>query len=169
MGYMKELDIRIRNGGDDAIAAACELAGLAKERRGYEDTMNATEDITDIVTVLRGVGFSAVSPQAGDSASMLHYCVTHAADEIEHLRNELRWIPVTERLPDGPDMVLVFGRAVDADGSPSCVGVDGCGGLHGIAWYERLPEGDGEHWVADDVDCPITHWMPLPASPTDGK
>jgi hypothetical protein len=25
MGYMKELDIRIRNGGDDAIAAACEL------------------------------------------------------------------------------------------------------------------------------------------------
>ena len=86
MGYMKELDIRIRNGGDDAIAAACELAGLAKERRGYEDTLNATGDITDIVTVLRGVGFSAVSPQAGDSASMLHYCVTHAADEIEWLR-----------------------------------------------------------------------------------
>jgi len=25
MGYMKELDIRIRNGGDDALAAACEL------------------------------------------------------------------------------------------------------------------------------------------------
>ena len=25
MGYMKELDIRIRNGGDDALAAALEL------------------------------------------------------------------------------------------------------------------------------------------------
>jgi hypothetical protein len=25
MGHMKDLDIRIRNGGDDAIAAACEL------------------------------------------------------------------------------------------------------------------------------------------------
>ena len=25
MGYMKDLDIRIRSGGDDAIAAACEL------------------------------------------------------------------------------------------------------------------------------------------------
>jgi hypothetical protein len=25
MSYMKELDIRIRSGGDDAIAAACEL------------------------------------------------------------------------------------------------------------------------------------------------
>jgi hypothetical protein len=85
---MKELDIRIRNGGDDAIAAACELAGLAKERRGYEDVMNATEDMTDIVVVLRGVGFSAVSPQAGDLGSLLHYCVTHAADEIERLRSQ---------------------------------------------------------------------------------
>lgn len=26
MGWMKEFDIRIRNGGDDAIAAACELS-----------------------------------------------------------------------------------------------------------------------------------------------
>lgn len=86
MGHMKNLDIRIRMGGDDAIAAACEMAGLVDARRGYEETMKATGDITDIVTVLRGVGFAAMSPQAGDSASLLHYCVTHAADEIERLR-----------------------------------------------------------------------------------
>ena len=49
-------------------------------------TIDQTGDITDIVTVLRGVGFAAMSPQAGDSASLLHYCVTHAADEIERLR-----------------------------------------------------------------------------------
>jgi hypothetical protein len=89
MGHMKDLDIRIRQGGDDAVAAACELAGLAKERRGYEEMKNATGDITDIVTVLRGIGFAAVPPSAGDSASLLHYCVTHAADEIEHLREVL--------------------------------------------------------------------------------
>ena len=95
MGYMKDLDIRIRSGGDDAIAAACELAGLAKERRGYDETMRAGEDITDIVTVLRGVGFSAVSPQAGDSASLLLRVVTAAADEIERLREiERVWFPV---------------------------------------------------------------------------
>ena len=87
MGHMKDLDRRIRQGGDDAIAAACELADLVKERRGYEDIMDAEGDITDIVTVLRGVGFAAVSPEAGDSASLLHYCVTHAAAEIERLRN----------------------------------------------------------------------------------
>ena len=88
MGYMKNLEIRIRMGGDDAIAAACEMAGLADMRRAYQDTMNSTGDNADIVTVLRGVGFAAISPQAGESASLLHYCVTHAADEIERLREE---------------------------------------------------------------------------------
>lgn len=73
-------------GGDDAIAAACEMANLVDERRSYEETMKATGDISDIVTVLRGVCFAAISPQAGQSASLLHYCVTHAADEIERLR-----------------------------------------------------------------------------------
>ena len=86
MGYMKNLDIRIRMGGDDAIAAACEMSDLVDMRRAYEDTMNSTGDISDIVTVLRGLGFATISPQAGDSASLLHYCVTHAADEIERLR-----------------------------------------------------------------------------------
>ena len=95
MGHMKNLDIRIRMGGDDAIAAACEMSDLVDERRCYEKTMQATGDITDIVTVLRGVAFAAISPQAGDSASLLHYCVTHAADEIERLREERRWIPVS--------------------------------------------------------------------------
>jgi hypothetical protein len=159
MGYMKELDTRIRNGGDDAIAAACDLAGLAKERRGYEDTMNATEDITDIVTVLRGVGFSAVSPQAGDSASMLHYCVTHAADEIERLRNERRWIPVTERLPPVGGVYLAAVKVRN--------------------WHEG-PKHYVEIFLFDytltfrneDDGSPcssVTHWMPLPAPPTDGK
>lgn len=86
MGYMKSLDIRIRMGGEDAIAAAYEMAGLVDMRRSYEDTMNSTGDISDIVTVLRGVGFATISPQAGDSASLLHYCVMNAADEIERLR-----------------------------------------------------------------------------------
>ena len=88
MGYMKTLDIRIRMGGEEAIAAAYEMADLVDMRRAYEDTMNSTGDISDIVTVLRGVGFAAISPQAGESASLLHYCVTHAADEIERLREE---------------------------------------------------------------------------------
>ena len=86
MGYMKELDIRIYGGGEDAIAAACELADIVKERRAYDAVNRAASDITDIVTVLRGVGFAAIPPSAGESASLLYYCVTPAADEIERLR-----------------------------------------------------------------------------------
>lgn len=142
MGIMKDFDIRIRNGGDDAIAAACELSGLAKERRGYEETMAATGDIRDIVTVLRGVGFSAVSPQAGESASLLHYCVTHAADEIEYLRETQRWVPVEERLPEEECRCLV---AIDGE-------------VRSATYY---PPGK--------FQPETTHWMPLPAPPADAK
>ncbi len=154
MSYMKDLDIRIRSGGDDAIAAACELAGLAKERRGYDETMRDGPDITDIVTVLRGVGFSTVSPQAGDSASLLHYCVTHAADEIEHLRNERRWIPVSERLPVVDVTVLAVTRAF-----PKNIRLAQMASRDGVMW--RFCDMDD-----DDVDSfGITHWAPLPEPP----
>ena len=159
MGYMKNLDIRIRSGGDDAIAAACELADLAKARRGYDDTMQAVEDITDVVTVLRGVGFSSVAPEAGDSASLLHRVVMAAADEIEHLRNERRWIPVSERLPEIDTNVLaafvdgkrrsrvcevLFTDFSDEDEPPKPEWCDD---------YGRIPHSD------------VTHWMPLPEPP----
>lgn len=55
---MKELDIRIRNGGDDAIAAACELAGIAKERLDpgpalqHRDLPEVVERLTERVRAL---------------------------------------------------------------------------------------------------------------------
>ena len=158
MGHMKDFDRRIRQGGDDAIAAACELAGIAKERRGYEDTMNATGDITDIVTVLRGVGFAAVPPSAGDSASLLHYCVTHAADEIEWLRDERRWVPVGERLP--PLMTEVLGWHPED---------------RVRAWFRHSGQPKDapywESWSPQDRECDDcrvdepTHWATLPEPP----
>ena len=148
MGHMKDLDIRIRMGGDDAVAAACELAGIVKERRGYEDTMRATSDITDIVTVLRSIGFASVPPSAGESASLLHYCVTHAADEIEHLREGQRWIPVSERLPEPGETVLVW--------------------FHGevqTAWLNHFTNGVA-YFVRDThYNFEPTHWMNLPSPP----
>lgn len=149
MGFMKDYDRRIRQGGDDAIAAACELADIAKERRGYEDVKNAQSDITDIVTVLRGVGFAAISPQADESASLLHYCVTHAADEIEQLRQLMpQWIPVDERLPDDGVRVLAWDRR---EQSLRVAYLD-------QTWY----------MVGFDDDTPIcvSHWQPLPEPPS---
>lgn len=139
MGHMKELDIRIRQGGDDAIAAACELAGITKERRAYDAVNSTASEITDIVVVLRSVGFAAVPPSAGDSASLLHYCVTHAADEIERLREEQRWIPVEERLPEQECRCLLVIRGEV---------------LMSATYY---PPGKFQPG--------ITHWMPLPSPP----
>jgi hypothetical protein len=149
MGYMKELDIRIYGGGEDAIAAACELAGLAKERRGYDAMKNATGDITDIVTVLRGVGFAAVPPSAGDSASLLHYCVTCAADEIERLREERRWTPVGDRLPKNGEWVLWFNANL-----PEPI-------------YLARRDSDSLDWGGDlgMTMRGFTQWMPLPSPP----
>jgi hypothetical protein len=162
MGYMKDLDIRIRQGGDDAVAAACELAGVAKERRGYEDTMRATSEITDIVTVLRGVGFASVPPSAGESASLLHYCVTHAADEIEHLRKERRWIPVAESLPPLMTEVLGWHPADRVRAWFRHSGTVQGGPQEGTYWESWSPQ-DRE---CDDcnVDEP-SHWQLLPSPP----
>jgi len=151
MGHMKSLDIRIRMGGDDAIAAASEMADLVDERRGYDEVMRPEGDHTNIVTVLRAVGFAAVAPQAGNSASLLHYCVTHAADEIERLREERRWIPVAERLPDEGEMVLWHGP-----GDTFCHAVVGkCDG-RSIDWGSDLNM---------DIAMDFTHWQPLPPPP----
>jgi len=152
MGYMKDLDIRIRNGGDDAIAAACELADLSKARRGYDDTMRAKEDITDVVTVLRGVGFVSVSPEASDSASLLHRVVMAAADEIEHLRKERRWIPVSERVPEIGEHVLAC-WVQRKDGMATAVRRE----LNGKTVWSAA-----DQW--NEIDPPIA-WMPLPEPP----
>jgi hypothetical protein len=74
-----------------------------------------------------------------------------------------RWIPVEERLPEDETPVLVYCIPRDDDGTPSCAGCDGHGGIISTAWYERLGDKDGEHWVSDGP-APL-FWMPLPEPP----
>ena len=77
------------------------------------------------------------------------------------------WIPVTERLPEPGESVLVFLRFVGDDGTPSCIGCDGKGGLITVAALDRI---DGQNlWASEYGDETPTHWMPLPAPPTDSK
>ena len=74
-----------------------------------------------------------------------------AADEIARLREERRWIPVTERLPDGNEWVDVAGPWGDS-----------------VGWHE--PSG----WRnVDDDPCPceVTHWRkrgPGPGGEVEG-
>jgi hypothetical protein len=56
------------------------------------------------------------------------------------------WIPVTERLPE-PYTVVLGGSVVMGE------------------WVEFLTAWHKTHWYKSEP----THWMPLPAPPTDGK
>ena len=56
-----------------------------------------------------------------------------------------RWIPVSERVPETTDLVLVYNGYTVA-----------CGGCHKGSWS----------WAESDDACQPTHWMPLPEPPT---
>lgn len=74
-----------------------------------------------------------------------------AADAIEEL-SKPRWIPVTERLPEYGERVLVFG-----------------GVTMYVAYYDKNRYG-GESWHklnSKSHYCNPTHWMPLPEPPKE--
>jgi len=94
--------------------------------------------------------------------------------------NEPRWIPVTERLPEPGLRVLAYYRILDADGTPAFAGYDGNGGCIAQDYLSRLGDADDpmewamrasdpEQWPAGYVTTPYSHWMLLPAAPSDGQ
>lgn len=72
------------------------------------------------------------------------------ADEIMVLREQRRWISVTERLPAPGERVLGATAGLFVG---ECY-LDRCG-----VWHRAY----GTHWIL--IDWPVTHWMPLPDEP----
>jgi hypothetical protein len=72
-------------------------------------------------------------------------------EEVEALQmavetlEQTRWIPVSERLPESDDEVLV----TDDAGGLALVGID---------WFDRF-DSDGSRWWCSQN---VTAWMPLP-------
>ncbi len=112
--------------------------------------------MTDIVEQLR---VAAVETFALSIATV----TDAAADEIERLRNARRWIPVEEQLPAEGVMVIGWDKA-DGMVLTTNVGVSQSG--HRI-WFGCSPNA-GEYEDAKRYSDP-THWMPLPAPPSDDK
>lgn len=71
-----------------------------------------------------------------------------------------RWISVEERLPEVDERVL------------ACVGIPGeLSVWDGVRWngeeWEAEEEAAYDYWTT--IDDPVTHWMPLPEPPKEGK
>lgn len=110
MGMMKDFDIRIRNGGDDAIAAVSEY--VAEQER---------------------------------LISQVESMLQRACD-----RQWREWISVSDMLPKEGESVIAAVRDRARE----------------LYW-------NGRQWVypasGEREDGGVTHWMPLPAPPTDAK
>lgn len=75
----------------------------------------------------------------------------------------LRWVPVSERHPEGDTPVLGVCTA-KTEGGEDWLDRDIC-----VVTYEDLLD---EWTVLDDVDCQpveVSHWMPLPEPPAEDE
>lgn len=79
-------------------------------------------------------------------------CILAVAALREHER--LRWIPVTERLPDQGDRVLCVVKSFAFPGRK----------YYNILRYDKY--GFNENGIYTDD---VTHWMPLPEPPKEDK
>ncbi len=84
------------------------------------------------------------------SISTLLQKVESLEAENNRLREERRWVPVGERLPDDLRRVMVM--------APSLYGAQVAWLLNG-KWY------DGIGYPDDAIGCRVTHWQPLPPGP----
>lgn len=103
---------------------------------------------------------SRMTGAAADLTERLTDRCARYAEEIAVLQERQKWIPVTERLPEGDDDVLavVHGRPTQ--------NIELIGALH-IAAYCGSDAGWYVPEYPDWDDPQVTHWMPLPDGPEE--
>lgn len=138
MGIMKEFDIRIRGGGDDAIAAVSELLRWNR-LPGFVPNVECTRDRNGRVTTHW--------PDEATSTTIARELLDDMVDRV----NDRLWIPVSDSLPD-PDVnhgyVLVSRRGV--------VTTANYFGAFRNWWHVH---------DRDDETTPPEFWMPMPEPP----
>jgi len=120
----------------------------------------ANETAIDSRTLAVKLHAVAAAACYGDQAirDWLHIAANHIAIHNMGITGCGRWIPVTERLPNRGEWVLAYGPHYS----------------HIVAecdrgeWRSVYRDSEtGEPWLREAGM--VTHWMPLPAPPADGK
>lgn len=110
----------------------------------------------DDVSVMLLEAADAIEEMQAAEKKFLHI-ISVLETQVEQLKREARWIPVTERLPDIGKDVLVMVHWRDYSEDMMCYGRK-----YKTRWY--LWNGElGELLKGFD----ITHWMPLPDPPKE--
>lgn len=102
---------------------------------------NHIEGVRELIELLRGKGF-------------ISYCPDHIAERLItafiQTREAGKWIPVTERLPEEGERVLILDVLSEID----------------IDFLCDAHENEGLVWEHNWDMSGITHWQPLPPAPS---
>ena len=111
-----------------------------------------SERRTPDATLISALRILARDIQSGDGC--VNACLLEAAQRLQELGEERRWVPVGERLPEKYQRVIVA-LTPDSKGR-----VEVCEAVH---WK-------GSDFETDKGNYECSHWMPLPPGPeVDGN
>ena len=108
----------------------------------------------EIITALRqcevnNPGTCRKCPVYNQSAGCLDLLHQEAAELIEVLTAERRWIPVTERLPDNSATVNLCTRSK----------------IVGTGFYNKYTKSWVQYYSGGAICVDVTHWQPMPQPP----
>ena len=86
------------------------------------------------------------------------FCVAQG-EELSKLKEQQRWIPVTERLPSDPDTFVL------------CIASGKVNNIELVGAYQLATYNDEDGWILELfpawIGVHVTHWMPLPEPPKE--
>lgn len=126
-----------------------------------------TQETNEMSAPMRGSVANQLAERLRDMSDTLNICGNDYSDILFEAARELdrrSWIPVTERLPPHDETVLYTCDLGPNEGFTDVESGRWEGARNDMGQPAMRPV-----WGDEDDWGPCSHWMPLPAPPTDGK